>query len=83
MTTSPITTQFGRYTPDIETDDPDFEQELDTVILRAELYTAESIRTDGTGRAVRVAHAQGYGLAKAEVEILGGMRWLADRMEQR
>ncbi len=70
MTTSPITTQFGRYTPDGEADDPDS-------------YTAESIRTGGTGPAVRVAHARRYGLAKAEVEILGGVRWLADRMEQR
>ncbi|MGO9964197.1 MAG: hypothetical protein ACLPUG_12310 [Acidimicrobiales bacterium] len=42
-----------------------------------------TIRREGTGWAVRVAHAKGYGSAKAEVEILGGMRWLADRMEQR
>ena len=64
---------FVKYTPEIEADDPDFGKNLATVVKRAEMYTAESINTEGTGQAVRMAHAQGYGLVEPEVEILGGL----------
>ena len=63
-------TSFIKYTPDIETADPGFDQNLQTVISKTERYIARSVTTEGTGRAVRDAHAKGYGLVRAEVEIL-------------
>jgi hypothetical protein len=61
---------FVRYTPEIEAPDPRFDEILQTVIAKTERYIAESVTTEGTGRAVRDAHAKGYGLVRAEVEIL-------------
>ena len=65
-----MSTRFVKYTPDIETADPGFDQNLQTVIAKTERYIARSVTTEGTGRAVRDAHAKGYGLVRAEVEIL-------------
>src|SRR5215831_5376736 len=62
---------FVKYTPDIEAIDPGFDENLRTVIRRTEQYISQSVTTEGTGRAVRDAHAKGYGLVMAEVEILG------------
>jgi hypothetical protein len=64
-------TSFIKYTPDIETADPGFDQNLQTVIAKTERYIAQSVTAEGTGRAVRDAHAKGYGLVRGEVEILG------------
>jgi hypothetical protein len=61
---------FIKYTSDIEVADPGFEENLRVVIRRTEQYIAQSATTEGTGRAVRDAHAKGYGLVRAEVEIL-------------
>ena len=61
---------FVRYTPDIEAVDPGFDENLRIVIARTEQYIAQSVTTEGTGRAVRDAHAKGYGLIRGEVEIL-------------
>jgi hypothetical protein len=61
---------FIKYTPDIETADPGFDQNLQTVIAKTERYIAASVTAEGTGRAVRDAHAKGYGLVRGEVEIL-------------
>ena len=65
------TRQFVRYGPDIERADPDFEQNLQTVVEAAKRYVAGSTATEG--RAVRDAHATGFGLARGVVEILGGL----------
>ena len=65
-----MSTRFVKYTPDIETADPGFDQNLQTVISKTERYIARSVTTEGTGRAVRDAHAKGYGLVRAELEIL-------------
>ncbi|MET8331493.1 catalase family protein [Streptomyces sp. NPDC005181] len=65
--------QFVPYTPDVEDDDPHFEQNLQTVIEKTESYIAESVKAGGTGRALRDAHAKGYGLVRGEVEILDGL----------
>jgi hypothetical protein len=62
---------FVKYTPDIETADPGFDESLRLVIGRTEQYIAQSVTSEGTGRAVRDAHAKGYGLVRGEVEILG------------
>ena len=66
-----MSTQFVRYTPDIEAADPYFDENLQIVIGKIEKYIAGSVTTEGIGRAVRDAHAKGYGVVKAEVEILG------------
>ena len=66
-----MSAQFVRYTPDIEATEPYFDENLQIVIDKLEEYIAGSVTTEGTGRAVRDAHAKGYGVVKAEVEILG------------
>src|SRR5437879_3894065 len=65
-----MSTPFIKYTPDIEAADPRFDETLQTVIAKTEQYIAGSAAREGTGRAVRDAHAKGYGLVRAEVEIL-------------
>ena len=65
-----MSTPFVKYSPDIETADPEFDENLQTVIAKTERYIAASVTTEGTGRAVRDAHAKGYGLVGGEVEIL-------------
>jgi len=65
-----ISTPFVKYTPDVETADPGFDENLQTVIAKTERYIAASVTAEGTGRAVRDAHAKGYGLVRGEVEIL-------------
>ncbi|WP_433275661.1 catalase family protein [Pseudonocardia xinjiangensis] len=65
--------QFVPYTADVETVEPRFDEDLQTVIEKTERYIAESVAAGATGRAVRDAHAKGYGLVRGEVEILGGL----------
>jgi len=70
MRVKAMSPSFVRYTPDIEAVDPGFDENLRIVIARTEKYIAQSVTTEGTGRAVRDAHAKGYGLIRGEVEIL-------------
>lgn len=65
--------QFLPYTPDVEVPEPGFEEKMQKVLERTERFIAESVTASGTGRAVRDAHAKGYGLVRGEVEILGGL----------
>jgi hypothetical protein len=65
-----MSTPFIKYRPDIEAADPRFDETLQTVIAKTERYIAGSVTTEGAGRAVRDAHAKGYGLVRGEVEIL-------------
>jgi hypothetical protein len=65
-----MSTPFIKYSPDVESTDPRFDENLRTVIGKTERYIAQSVTTEGTGRAVRDAHAKGYGLVRGEVEIL-------------
>jgi hypothetical protein len=65
-----MSTPFIKYTPDVEFADPHFDETLQTVIEKTERYITGSVTTEGTGRAIRDAHAKGYGLVRAEVEIL-------------
>src|ERR1044072_2514437 len=62
--------EFVRYTPEIETFDPALDELLPEIIKFWERKGRESPETEGTGRAVRGAHAKSYGLVKAEVQIL-------------
>lgn len=61
---------FVRYTPDIETLDPRLDELLPQIIEFWEKKVRESPKTEGTGRAVRGAHAKTYGLVRAELQIL-------------
>ena len=65
-----MSSEFVRYTPEIETIDPHIDELLAQIIDFWEKKGRESPRTEGTGRAVRAAHAKSFGLVKAEVEIL-------------
>ena len=68
-----MTTEFVRYAPEIETIDPHLDELLPQIIAFWEKKGRESPETEGTGRAVRGAHAKALGVAKAEVEILGDL----------
>ena len=50
-----------------------FQEDLQTVVAAVEQYVVNSVAGEGVGRAVRFAHAKGYGLVRAEVEILDGL----------
>jgi hypothetical protein len=64
---------FVKYTPDVEQADPDFDKNLQTVVEASKKYIEDSVKGEGLNTAVRDAHAKGYGLARAEVEILSGL----------
>jgi len=65
-----MATDFVRYTPEIEKLDPDLNQLLDQIIGFWEHKVRESPVAEGSGRAVRGAHAKTYGVVRAEVQIL-------------
>jgi hypothetical protein len=65
-----MSSEFVRYTPDIETIDPHVDELLAQIIDFWEKKGRDSPSTEGTGRAVRGAHAKSFGVVKAEVEIL-------------
>jgi hypothetical protein len=68
-----MTQKFVRYSPGIERDDPDFDRNLQTILEDMKVHMRASLKAEGIGRVVRDAHAKGYGLARAEVEILNGL----------
>jgi hypothetical protein len=62
--------EFVRYTPDIETIDPNIDELIEQIVAFWEKRGRESPTTEGTGRAVRGAHAKTLGVVAAEVEFL-------------
>src|ERR1044071_6331963 len=68
-----MTQNFVRYNPDVEQMEPDFERTLQAVLDDMKQHMRGSLKTEGIGLVVRNAHAKGYGLARAEVEILSGI----------
>ena len=68
-----MTQNFVRYSPDVEEIEPGFEQTLQQVLDDMKQHMRGSVKTEGIGLMVRNAHAKGYGLARAEFEILSGM----------
>lgn len=62
--------RFVPYTPHVEHAEPRFDANLQKVIDKTGNFIAESVAASGTGRAVRDAHAKGYGMVRGEVEIL-------------
>ena len=65
-----MTSEFVRYAPEIETIDPELDDLLPRIIAFWEKLVSRSPSTEGTGRAVRGAHAKTLGVIKAEVEFL-------------
>jgi hypothetical protein len=61
---------FVRYSPEIETIDPNIDELLPRIIEFWEKAVQDSPRREGTGRAVRGAHAKTIGIVKATVEFL-------------
>ena len=62
---------FVRYSPEVETIDPKIDEYMTRIIDFWEKTVRESPTREGTGHAVRGAHAKTLGVARAEVEILG------------
>ncbi len=73
QTRATVPAQFVRYAPELDALSAGFEEHLKTVIAGVEQYVVNSVAAEGVGRAVRFAHAKGYGLVRAEVEILDGL----------
>jgi len=65
-----MSAEFVRYSPEVETIDPNLDDLLEQIIAFWEKKGRESPTNEGTGRAVRGAHAKSYGLLKAEVQFL-------------
>jgi len=65
--------EFLRYSPDVEQPEPGFDETLQAIIDAMNQRIRGSLEAEGIGRVVRDAHAKGYGLARGEVEILGGL----------
>jgi hypothetical protein len=68
-----MSSDFVRYSPDIETIDPQLDELMEQIIGFWENTVRASPTTEGTGRAVRGADAKTYGVVKAEVEFLNGL----------
>jgi hypothetical protein len=62
--------QYVRYAPEIETIDPQLDELLPKIIAFWEKTVRASPEVEGSGRAVRGAHAKTLGVVKAEVELL-------------
>src|SRR5690349_13282772 len=65
-----MSSDFVRYSPDIETIDPNIDEYMTRIIDFWEKTVRESPTREGTGHALRGAHAKTLGVAKAEVEII-------------
>ena len=66
-----MSADFVRYSPDIETFDPKLSEYMARIIEFGEKKVAGSPVTEGSGRAVRGAHAKTLGVLRAEVEMTG------------
>jgi hypothetical protein len=66
-----MSSDFVRYSPDIETFDPNLEELMGKIIDFWETKVRESPSREGSGRAVRGAHAKTIGVVRAKVEIIG------------
>src|SRR5262245_19468816 len=61
---------FVRYTPEMETIDPNLDRLVEQIIGFWEEKDRESPAVEGGGRAVRGAHAKTFGVVIAEAQIL-------------
>ena len=60
---------FVRYSPEFETLDPDLDRLLEQIVDYWEKTVRELPVVEGSGRAVRGAHAKTFGVVTAEVQI--------------
>jgi hypothetical protein len=65
-----VSLDFVRYTPEIEKLDPDLDRVMEQIIAFWERKVRDSPVAEGSGRAVRGAHAKTYGVVRAEVQFL-------------
>ena len=63
-------TDYVRYTPEIERIDPNFDELMTRIVAWWEKVVRASPTVEGSGRAVRGAHAKALGVVRAEFEIL-------------
>ena len=66
-----MSSNFVRYSPEIETIDPNLDEYMAQIIHFWEQKARESPTVEGSGRAVRGAHAKTVGVVRAAVEIFG------------
>jgi hypothetical protein len=64
---------FVPYSPEIESIDPEIEKYMTRIIDFWEKAVRESPTREGTGHALRGAHAKTLGVVRAEVEIFGDL----------
>lgn len=62
--------KYEDYTPPVR---PGFQAELDQIIQAVVQRTEQSATHEPGGRAIRAAHAKSYGLARAQVTVLGDL----------
>jgi hypothetical protein len=72
-TPAPAVTEFVRYSPEIETFDPNLDEYMKQLIDYWEKKVAASPSAEGSGHAVRGAHAKTLGYARATVDIHGDL----------
>jgi len=65
--------EFVRYSPEIESLDPNLDKLLDQIIAFWETKVRNSPVEEGSGHATRGAHAKSYGVVRAEVQILNNV----------
>ncbi|MFD4507048.1 catalase family protein [Streptomyces sp. NPDC058457] len=65
-----MSSDFVRYSPEIETFDPMLNEHMTQILDYWAKKVGESPVKEGSGRAVRGAHAKTFGVVRAEVEIL-------------
>lgn len=68
-----MSSDFVRYSEEIETFDPKLSEYMKRIVDFWETKVRESPTREGSGRAVRGAHAKTIGVVRAEVEILGAV----------
>ncbi|MFI6058342.1 catalase family protein [Streptomyces sp. NPDC051286] len=66
-----MSSDFVRYSPEIETFDPTYSENMTKILDYWRKKVGESPDKEGSGRAVRGAHAKSFGVVRAEVEMLG------------
>jgi hypothetical protein len=65
-----MSSEFVRYSDEIEVIDPDIDELTDQIIEWWEKKVDDSPKTEGTGKALRGAHSKSFGFVKAAVEFL-------------
>jgi hypothetical protein len=65
-----MSTLFIKYTPDVETADPGFDENLQTVIAKTERYIAQSVtKAPATLSVTRMPRATGWSGARSRYSI--------------